>query len=651
MKRLILLSAPLATYAQNQCYSCSATGGMFSAADSAQNCWYIDGVYSDDITALVGTDLTANTANMVTCADSTSACYTRVKSVDGYPTEIERGCTSGAVSNAAGTQIINAQEITSATATTRCLVNAKTDSSSTTFTSGTPYGVWTANQDTQNLVEVDCAELCAPGTAACNSGNYAYYMDNCDGKCGTAGTCNIFTGQCEWNCNTPSNYVSGQFLQYPGPVSADTTSADFYKYQCRTYTCDGCTTECYGNGAESTDTARTGTCASATTTTTVTTTTAAASNFATDRQCYQCTSDTTSGTACATGSGLTATYCPANGMKCAASSTMWINTDGESVREVVERGCTTDAEAYDTCEFSSIDTNLQTIDAGNTLGGTSVIDLSKLTIATCRYVVSGLNSDFPDGVDARANTYTCDVGVGCSGIENCKQYTTLAAFNGLSYTQTTGCNSCKTQLKYAQHLRNDGTYERAIVHYERMCLTDSTAASNQCTSSDVATDLVDADMTNMGLNNLHTAVKIMTCENVCMADSCHGLRWPGQPMCYSCTGTDPTSSTCYRNFASSTPSVCANYYDNTCMITQTGLDLSSNWATNARNDYYANQVMGAPTSISRGCTYSETTGYSGSAYASRTTGTNQNLYMNRMFMCQTDGCNFGTALPSEGDTA
>jgi len=61
--------------------------------------------------------------------------------------------------------------------------------------------------------------------------------------------------------------------------------------------------------------------------------------------------------------------------------------------------------------------------------------------------------------------------------------------------------------------------------------------------------------------------------------------------------------------------------------------------------------MGAPTSISRGCTYSETTGYSGSAYASRTTGTNQNLYMNRMFMCQTDGCNFGTALPSEGDTA
>merc|ERR1712179_894534 len=152
------------------------------------------------------------------------------------------------------------------------------------------------------------------------------------------------------------------------------------------------------------------------------------------------------------------------GAKCAAVSTLWINANGESIREVVERGCSTDTVVKDTCEF-------QTISTTPVADQSSEFNVATVTEVTCRYVCSGdnCNSELADGVDV-ASGYTSTA---CDNIDGEEAF-------------------CYAHMNYLEHMRFDGVYERSLTHLEYKCqksdddaTKDLTETSQSCSTSTI----------------------------------------------------------------------------------------------------------------------------------------------------------------------
>merc|ERR1711972_1235868 len=124
------------------------------------------------------------------------------------------------------------------------------------------------------------------------------------------------------------------------------------------------------------------------------------------------------------------TQCVSSSAKCAAVSTLWINADGESIREVVERGCSDDTVVKDTCEF-------QTISTVPVADQSSEFDLNTVTEVTCRYVCTGdnCNSELADGIDdAEPAKRSCNVGTVCTGVDGCKSISNFAGDVASAYS-------------------------------------------------------------------------------------------------------------------------------------------------------------------------------------------------------------------------
>jgi len=383
-------------------------------------------------------------------------------------------------------------------------------------------------------------------------------------------------------------------------------------------------------------------------------------------KCQQCSSDLETGTACATGS-VTATQCASATAKCAAVSTLWINSDGGSIREVVERGCSEDTEVKDTCEFQTISTN-------PVADQSSEFDVSTVTEVTCRYVCSGdnCNSELADGIDdPEPPKRSCNEGTVCTGVDGCKAISDFTADVASIYT-TAECDNidgveakCVGFMDYLEHLRFDGKYERSLVRLEFKCQkadddeTKDLAENVQSCSSQVISLGARENFANEPkidiISGVREQIMMHKCMTVCDSDNCNNA-WPGQPTCYTCDSaadmeadgttlkTVADSDYCYVNVAMA--GACDQYYQNACFVRQSGLDLRSNWAAKSMNQYSAMQSMGAYKSIARGCAIaSEAIEIEGSVMTRDET-QNQHAYMGREVTCLENGCNFGPALPT-----
>merc|ERR1712226_708977 len=342
-------------------------------------------------------------------------------------------------------------------------------------------------------------------------------------------------------------------------------------------------------------------------------------------KCQQCSSDLETGTACATGS-VTATQCASATAKCAAVSTLWVNADGESIREVVERGCSDDTVVKDTCEF-------QTISTTPNAAQSSEFDVNTVTEVTCRYVCTGdnCNSELADGIDAAEPAKrSCNEGLICTGVDQCKTINAFSTVTGsASFDSNVECDNidgeqafCVSHMDYLEHMRFDGVYERSLVKLEYKCqkFDDDMTKDLSETSQACQTQTISVGQSNFAneartdyLSAVRGVINMHSCSTVCDSDNCNNA-WPGQPTCYTCNSAtdreddqDPSSPLknvadsdyCFTNVDMAEP--CAEYYENACFVTQSGLDLTSNWAVKSMNPYSAMQSMGAYKAISRGC--------------------------------------------------
>jgi len=374
------------------------------------------------------------------------------------------------------------------------------------------------------------------------------------------------------------------------------------------------------------------------------------------RMCIQCSSDIDSGSTCASGT-MAATECPNSDDICTAVATFWVNADGNSVREVIERGCSVkdEGKVFDTCEFNTISTLTPAADQ------TSMISAAS-TEVSCRYncETDGCNNETPDGVDARyVATSTCHVGSVCNSLTDCASVTDFQTdvldAGAADSASCTGDEKCKSTMKYLHHVRYDGTVERALIHLSFECTADTTEV-NECSDASIGTNYVNDEdpsipFASPAQTNTATAARqnthMYTCTTVCTGNDCNN-NWPGQPMCHTCSSADASASTnpdhCYTDVAA--PAACSFYYQNACFVQQSGLDLSSNWAQKSQNMYSAMQTMGAYRSISRGCEESSTEGTVDGASVTRDSTQAQTAYTDSKHTCFTTGCNFGPALPT-----
>jgi hypothetical protein len=244
-------------------------------------------------------------------------------------------------------------------------------------------------------------------------------------------------------------------------------------------------------------------------------------------------------------------------------------------------------------------------------------------------------------------------------LDSCKAIGDFATTVTLTPTTCASVNGarakCVGEMKYIDHMRFDGQYERAMIHLEYKCATAAMDDAQSCTTATVGTSqgtFAAAAQTN-DLSGVKSQINVHTCTTVCDSDNCNNA-WPGQPKCITCAHDDvdgtgallsaTDADHCYTNVNAA--QACPLYYDNACFVTQTGLDLTSNWAQKSQNPYSAMQSMGAYRSISRGCTQASEAATTEGSTVTRDGAQNQIMHMDRMVVCKEDGCNFGPALPT-----
>jgi len=498
-------------------------------------------------------------------------------------------------------------------------------------------------------VNVDSSTDPATETPITGAGCYGNGQPNSSGKC----ECDSF-GTATTNEALP--FSGGQFLD----------KSDTANKICSAITC----TDCTGTGQQCQHAfladSGTGTCGCATVGDVQNSdNTACETPVKPNPTCQQCSSDLETGSDCANGA-VTPTSCADASAKCAAVSTLWINANGESIREVVERGCSSDTVVKDTCEF-------QTISTTPNADQSSEFDVTTVTEVTCRYVCEGdnCNDKLADGLDTSEPTKrSCNVGVVCEGIAGCKDVSDFTADVVSGYTATPCDNIegvealCVAHMSYLEHQRFDNVYERSLTHLEYKCQKADDVATKDLseTSQSCSTSTITVGQGNFApeaktdyLSTVRGVINMHTCMTVCDSDNCNNA-WPGQPTCYTCNSAEDTETdgTTLKNVADpdhcftnvDMAMACTNYFDNACYVTQSGLDLTSNWAVKSMNPYSAMQSMGAYKKISRGCaTASEATVMEG-MIMTRDESQNQHAYTDRMVICKDNGCNFGPALPT-----
>merc|ERR1712226_561157 len=290
-------------------------------------------------------------------------------------------------------------------------------------------------------------------------------------------------------------------------------------------------------------------------------------------------SDLETGSDCANGN-VQATTCASAAAECAAVSTLWINANGESIREVVERGCSEDTVVKDTCEF-------QTISTSPVLAQSSEFDVSTVTEVTCRYVCDSdnCNNEVADGIDvAEPTARKCNVGVVCNGVDGCKAVADFAADVESAYVADSSCANingeqafCVANMDYLEHERFDGVYERSLTKLEYKCQVadEDTETTQSCTTSTISVGQTNfhADAKTDYLSAVRGVITMHHCTTVCDSDNCNNA-WPGQPTCYTCNSAtdreddaDPSSPLknvadpdyCFTNVDMAEP--CDEYYE------------------------------------------------------------------------------------------
>lgn len=692
---LVALIAAPAAFA-NKCYQCDSTTAITNLDGADQGKCYFTSLLTD-------TDK----------IDCTGACYVKYTSEDGILTTVERGCiandatsTTDAATVDIGIEFIETDFATDlATGTpTRCVVDTEggTGAALTHFDAVTQ--TWAANNFDQNrLTDLTCAKTCpVNGDNPCNAGtNFEVEtLTDCGGKCNNAAvcTCDHWTGDIESKCTTDN--TQRLFTLTP-------TTNNFYT--CETYVCDPICdvtgTSCLGSGVAESDNgqcrcsrgtvdavdanlyiggetlqsddtcasvcsdcdcpscqcthslfASSGTCRCTGLNEVYSTADGTCSVPTTENtKCQQCSSDIETGNTCASGT-TTATACANANERCAAVSTIWVNAEGNSIREVVERGCTADPEAYDTCEFQTVSSTLNAAQSSD-------FDTALTTEITCRYVCSGddCNSELADGTDTTAEPTMskCNVGPICAGIEDCKAIGAVDFATDVAgvYTADTDCPNidgraamCVGMMTYLEHMRYDGTIERAMNKLEYRCevAADSFAEEGvkSCETNNIGyqQSQFDTNAQTDKISGVRSVIQLHSCTTACTGTNCNNA-WPGQPTCYTCNDDSSVSADhCYTDVNMAAP--CSAYHNNACFVKQSGLDLESNWAVKSVNPYSAQQSMGAYRAIMRGCTTASLARTDeGTAYT-RDGEQNQVAYVDRMVVCKEDGCNFGPALPT-----
>jgi len=714
---LVALSLFGAASAQNKCWKCSETTPITDLANSNGACYFTSTLDKTDlVNTFVDCDgscyvkytskdgiLTSVDRGCMAAADAETTTATTFDFLDGAATVGDLGTApaqmceidttaDGAVTHQVGNTFTANQEADRLTDMT-CAKICKANSATVACNGGNNFEVETLSDCGGNCVDTNVCTCdhwtgektfkCAAATANAILGYterpvlvdgvyecQAYSCTNCenddgagnitpvsnaacygDGKENSSGTCrcnNVGTA----TTNTARPYTGGEFL--------DTTTTNV----CSPVTC----TDCTGSGQQCQHAlfGNSGTCGCISATDVTAADGLSCETPETENpKCQQCSSDLETGSDCANGN-VVATSCASATAKCAAVSTLWINAEGQSIREVVERGCSTDVVVKDTCEFQTISTN-------PVADQSSEFDVASVTEVTCRYVCEGdnCNEKMADGIDdAEPTKRMCNVGVVCEGVDGCKATTDFTAHVAANYAST-ACDNidgeeafCVAHMNYLEHMRFDGVYERSLTKLEYKCQKSDDDATKGLTETDqsCSTKTIEVGQTQFATaaqtNYLSTArgvINMHSCMTVCDSDNCNNA-WPGQPTCYTCNSATDTESdgTTLKNVADPNhcftnvdmAMACTNYYDNACFVKQSGLDLTSNWAVKSMNPYSAMQSMGAYKAISRGCATASEAVVEEGMIMTRDESQNQHAYSDRMVTCLDNGCNFGPALPA-----
>jgi len=254
-----------------------------------------------------------------------------------------------------------------------------------------------------------------------------------------------------------------------------------------------------------------------------------------------------------------------------------IDEDGNTFREIVERGCSAQGVVQDTCEFRGVQNEYQT----NQPGG---LGINLIAEFTCRYTCNsnGCTTEIATGdgpAVVTSTSYSCASGTSADG----------------SGDATVACEfGCKSELSYLENPyvtaydRNSvtGADKRGkILRYARGCATEEDSEINTCSMSNSITTLftVEENAPSVGEATKPTIkdnTAVFICEKVCTTDNCNiATAYPGRPSCYECDST--TDANCYVNLEKVTGVMHqCDFDEDTCEIMHSGLDMEvdGSWA-------------------------------------------------------------------------
>merc|ERR1712071_376090 len=229
---------------------------------------------------------------------------------------------------------------------------------------------------------------------------------------------------------------------------------------------------------------------------------------------------------CVTGSTSFLNTCDTGFNSCASATHIVVDADGNSVREVVTRGCSNEAAQADTCEVKAVEANYATA-THNTLVAEIV----------CRYACTtdGCNSESATGDGpalVTAVTYdACAIG---------------ATVDGSGDTSSTACQyGCKSVLSYleapfvSEYHKGNGNPLDKIIKYERMCASEGEELVNSCVHAAVTANYnptLNGAVIGASLDTTRASAHIFQCTKVCTGANCNiATAYPGRPTCYTLT--------------------------------------------------------------------------------------------------------------------
>ncbi|XP_078489873.1 uncharacterized protein LOC100177746 [Ciona intestinalis] len=267
--------------------------------------------------------------------------------------------------------------------------------------------------------------------------------------------------------------------------------------------------------------------------------------------CIQCDGDVT-GASCET--KTTGTNCPSPSHKfCSTTETTTYDANGNEVRRVIVKGCTSTYIATNQCAFSTRSDNLNVNDIEYTCG------------STCD--TNNCNTWTPTGLTTVKQPLQCVI---CNSVDN----TNCAWETTRSYCPSSA-TYCDATVVYYLSEKNDVRYQVdpdvSIISATRGCATQP--VTTQCTTTAV---------------NDQPNLKKVTCQQTCQSDGCN-VGWPARPLCSQCNST--ASVRCFQS--PTPPSSCQQPYHEFCTIQ----DKNRNKYSDTSNTFGYRRTM------VRGCSY------------------------------------------------